>query len=106
VSAAICFVGFMMLIAGMGRTEETASGAAWSVLMPLSLLGGAMVPSFVMPHWMQSIGVISPMRWAILAIEGGIWRNFSLGEMVMPCAILISVGIICFAVGTRSLKET
>jgi ABC-2 type transport system permease protein len=105
VSAAICFVGFMMLVAGMGRTEETASGAAWAVLMPLTMLGGAMVPSFVMPRWMQSIGVISPVRWAMLAIEGGVWRNFSIGEMAMPCAILISVGIICFALGTRSLKE-
>jgi ABC-2 type transport system permease protein len=105
VSAAICFVGFMMLVAGMGRTEETASGAAWAVLMPLTMLGGAMVPSFVMPHWMQSIGVISPVRWAMLAIEGGVWRNFSIGEMVMPCAILITTGIICFALGTRSLKE-
>jgi ABC-2 type transport system permease protein len=104
VSAAICFVGFMMLVAGMGRTEETASGAAWAVLMPLTMLGGAMVPSFVMPRWMQSIGVISPVRWAMLAIEGGVWRNFSVGEMVLPCAILISVGIICFALGTRGLR--
>ncbi|MEP6782620.1 MAG: ABC transporter permease [Acidobacteriota bacterium] len=105
VSAAICFVGFMMLVAGMGRTEETASGAAWAVLMPLTMLGGAMVPSFVMPQWMQSIGVISPVRWAMLAIEGGVWRNFSIGEMVLPCTILITIGIVCFGLGTRALQE-
>jgi ABC-2 type transport system permease protein len=105
VSAAICFVGFMMLVAGMGRTEETASGAAWAILMPLAMLGGAMVPSFVMPRWMQSIGVISPVRWAMLAIEGGVWRNFSIAEMVMPCAILIGVGAVCFYAGTRALRE-
>ncbi|HYE88454.1 MAG TPA: ABC transporter permease [Vicinamibacterales bacterium] len=104
-SAAICFVGFMMLVASLGKTEQTASGAAWAILMPLSLLGGAMVPTFVMPAWMQSFGFISPIRWAMLAIEGGVWRDFSPAEMVMPCAILITIGIACFALGTRGLKE-
>jgi ABC-2 type transport system permease protein len=104
-SAAMCFVGFMMLIAGMGRTEETAAGAAWAVLMPLAMFGGAMVPTFVMPQWMQSIGYISPVRWAMLAIEGGVWRDFSIAEMAMPCAILVSIGIVCFTLGTRALKE-
>jgi ABC-2 type transport system permease protein len=64
-----------------------------------------MVPTFVMPQWMQTAGIISPIRWAILAIEGAVWRNFSLGEMVMPCAILITVGLMCFALGTRGLRE-
>ena len=105
ISAAICFVGFMMLIAGLGRTPETAAGSAWAVLMPLAMFGGAMVPTFVMPAWMQSIGFISPVRWAMLAIEGGVWRNFSIGEMAMPCAILISVGLVCFTLGTRALRS-
>jgi ABC-2 type transport system permease protein len=104
-SAAICFVGFMMLVAGLGKTEETAQGAAWAFLMPMTMLGGAMVPTFVMPAWMQSIGYVSPIRWAMLAIEGGVWRQFTLAEMVTPCAILISVGLVCFAVGTRGLRE-
>ena len=104
-SAAICFVGFMMLVASLGKTEQTASGAAWAILMPLSMIGGAMVPTFVMPAWIQSISFISPIRWTMLAIEGGVWRNFSIAEMATPCAILISVGLACFAIGTRGLKE-
>ncbi len=105
VSAAVCFVGFMMLVASLGKTEQTASGAGWAILMPLSMLGGAMVPQFVMPPWMQTVGMISPIRWVILAIEGGIWRQFTLSEMVLPCAILVSVGVACFAAGTRGLRE-
>ena len=105
VSSAICFVGFMMLIASLGKTEQTASGAGWAILMPMSMLGGAMVPQFVMPQWMQTAGMISPIRWVVLAIEGGIWRQFTLSEMVLPCAILVSVGIACFIAGTRGLRE-
>lgn len=104
-SAAICFVGFMMLVASMGKTEQTASGAAWAILMPLSMIGGAMVPTFVMPAWIQSLSFISPIRWAMLAIEGGVWRNFTVAEMALPCASLIAVGLVCFAIGTRGLRE-
>jgi ABC-2 type transport system permease protein len=104
-AAAICFVGFMMLVASLGKTEQTASGAAWAMLMPLSMIGGAMVPTFVMPAWIQSISFISPIRWTMLAIEGGVWRQFTLAEMATPCAILIGVGLACFALGTRGLRE-
>ena len=104
-SAAVCFVGFMMLVASLGKTEQTASGAGWAILMPLSMIGGAMVPTFVMPAWVQSISFISPIRWTMLAIEGGVWRNFSIAEMATPCAALIGVGLACFAIGTRSLRE-
>ena len=95
----------MMLVASLGKTEQTASGAAWAILMPLSMIGGAMVPTFVMPAWIQSLSFISPIRWAMLAIEGGVWRNFSAAEMALPCASLIAVGMICFAIGTRGLRE-
>lgn len=105
VSAAICFVGFMMLVATLGKNEQTASGAGWAILMPLSMVGGAMVPTFVMPSWVQSISYISPIRWTMLAIEGGVWRNFSPAEMAAPVAILISIGVVCFALGTRGLRE-
>jgi ABC-2 type transport system permease protein len=105
VSSAVCFVGFMMLVASFGKTEQGASGAASALMMPLAMLGGAMVPQFIMPQWMQTLGMASPFRWALLAIEGGVWRNFSVAEMVLPCGILIAVGVTCFALGTRGLRD-
>ena len=104
-SAAACFVGFMMMIAGLGKTEQAASGAGWALLMPMAMFGGAMMPEFVMPAWMQTIGNVSPIKWAILGIEGAVWRGFTLGEMVVPCAILLGFGAVCFAVGVRGLGD-
>jgi len=105
VSAAIGFIGFMMLIAGLSRTEQAASGAGWALLMPMTLFGGGMMPQFVMPPWMQTAGNLSPVKWAILGIEGAMWRNFTLHEMVLPCAILFGFGTVCFAIGVRGLRE-
>jgi ABC-2 type transport system permease protein len=104
-SSAICFCGFMMLIAGLGKTEQAASGTAWAILMPLSLLGGGMVPEVVMPPWMATVGNISPIKWAIRAIEGALWRQFTLAEIALPCTILLLVGLACFTLGTRTMRE-
>ena len=50
--AAVAFVGLMMLISTLGQTERSASGAGWAILLVMSMLGGGMVPLFVMPAWM------------------------------------------------------
>jgi ABC-2 type transport system permease protein len=104
--AGLGFVGFMMMVAGLSRTEQAAGGAGWAVLMPMTLFGGGMMPQFVMPAWMQTVGNLSPVKWTILAIEGAIWRNFTLAEMILPCAILLGFGAVCFAVGVKGLGRS
>lgn len=105
VSAAIAFVGFMMLVAGFGRTEQAVAGAGWALLMPMAMFGGAMIPQFVMPAWMIAVGNLSPIKWTILALEGAVWRGFSAAEMLLPCGILLGFGAVCFAIGVRALKD-
>jgi ABC-2 type transport system permease protein len=105
VSAAVAFIGFMMMIAGLSRTEQAASGAGWALLMPMTLFGGGMMPQFVMPGWMQTAGNLSPVKWAIRGIEGAIWRDFTFAEMLVPCAILLIFGAVCFAIGVRGLRD-
>ena len=103
--AALGFVGFMMMVAGLGRTEQAAGGAGWAMLMPMTLFGGGMMPQFVMPGWMQTAGNASPVKWAIRGIEGAVWRDFTFAEMLLPCGILLAFGAICFAIGVRGLRE-
>jgi len=101
----IGFVGVMMLVASLGRTEEAASGAGWAIMMPMAMLGGAMIPLIAMPAWMIGVSHASPIKWAVLALEGAIWRGFGPGDMLLPCGILLTLGIVCFAAGSRALQR-
>ena len=103
-AAAGCFVGIMMLVASAGRNEQSTSAAGWAFLMPMSMIGGAMIPLFAMPPWLGRLSVISPVRWAILAFEGATWRAFSYAEMLLPCAVLLVVGLVAFGLGTRFVR--
>lgn len=102
VSSSLAFVGIMMLLSVLGKTEQAASGIGWAVLLVFAMLGGGMIPYFIMPSWMKAVGNISPVKWSILAMEGAIWRKFSLVEMLLPCGILLAVGVAFFVVGVRA----
>jgi ABC-2 type transport system permease protein len=105
VSVTAAFVGLAMLIAGFGRTEQAVSGAGWALMMPLAMLGGAMVPLIAMPAWMLEASNASPIKWALVAYEGAIWRGFTLQEMALPCLVLLAVGAACFLGGTLLLRR-
>ncbi len=98
---AVAFVGIMMFLSILGRTERTVSGISWAVLLAMAMSGGGMVPRMFMPPWMQSLSHVSPVRWAILAMEGAVWRDFSTREMLVPWAVLLTVGVVLFAAGVR-----
>ncbi len=103
-SGSTCFCGIMMALSVIGRTEQAAAGVGWGLALPFAMLGGGMVPLFLMPEWMQRLAGISPMKWALMAYEGAIWRGYSLGEMLLPCAVLLTVGIVAFAIGAKNLR--
>lgn len=102
IATAVCFVGIMMMLAVFaGSSERGGEGLGWGVLLILAMIGGGMVPLFIMPGWMQTASVISPIRWAVLAIERGIWRDATLGEAVVPSVVLVGIGVVGFGFGAR-----
>jgi len=102
--AALAFVGIMMLLSVLGRTEQAAGGIGWAVMLTMAMVGGGSLPLFIMPKWMQSVSSFSPVKWAILALEGAIWRGFTPREMAAPCLILLGVGVVAFTIGVRLFR--
>jgi len=104
-AVAVCFVGLMMTVAVLGKTEQSAGGLGWALMMPLAMFGGGMIPLFVMPSWMQTVSNVSPVKWGILALEGATWRGFSASEMALPLSVLLGVGVAGFALGVRLFRS-
>lgn len=105
IATVFCFVGLSMLISVLGKTEESVGGAAWGIMMVAAMTGGGMIPVMFMPSWLLTVSHASPVKWGILAIEGGVWRNFSYSEMMLPVGVLIGIGVVSFMVGTSILSK-
>ena len=105
-SSAFAMVGIMLLLSVLGKTEPAVAGSSWGVMITMAMFGGGMIPVFVMPPWMQTASNLSPLKWTSVAIEGAIWRGYSLQEMLLPCGILVGVGIVTFAVGVFAVQKS
>ena len=104
-ASAVCFVGVMMVISVLGKTEQAVGGGGMAILLIFAMSGGGMIPLMVMPSWMQTVSSFSPAKWSIVAAEGAIWRGFSFSEMLLPTIILLSIGIIGFTIGATILSR-
>ena len=105
-TTALCFSGMMMLLASLGKTPAAEEGIAFSVLLIMAMLGGAMVPEVVMPPFAKAISNYIPVKWAIMAMEGPIRRDFSFGEM-LPFYLKLTVsGMACYMAGVCVFRRT
>ncbi len=95
----ICFVGLMMMLSVFSKSERAAAGLGWGVMLIFSMIGGGMIPLFILKGWMHTLSIISPIRWSILALEGGIWRQMTPMEMLPACTVLTSIGVVGFIIG-------
>ena len=106
VAGAICFVGLMMVMSTLGKTEEAVSGGTWGINLFMSMFGGGMVPLAFLPTFMQTLSNFSPVKWGVLALEGAIWRGFTWSEMLPPCLTLTAIGVVGFVLGVRVLRRS
>lgn len=102
---AVAFVGLMMLMSLLGKTEQGVGGAAWAMIIVMCMFGGGMMPLAFLPAFMRTVSHFSPVKWAILALEGAIWRDLSPSEMLLPCGVLLGVGLVSFLAGIAVLSR-
>lgn len=99
VAAAFAFVGVMTLLATLPSTERAAGGISWAILMTMAMLGGGVVPLYMMPNWLARVALASPVRWSIRAIEGAVWRGDSIPELLPAIGVLVGIGLAGIAAG-------
>ncbi len=104
-ASSFCFVGIMMFVSVIGKTEQSVGGAGWAIFLVMAMTGGGMVPVVAMPKWMLAVGSFSPVKWSVLAIEGAVWRGFEMSHMLKPVLILCAVGLVGFIIGTMILAR-
>jgi ABC-2 type transport system permease protein len=88
---------FGLLVAAVGRTPATARGVTTLAVLLMVMLGGAWVPTFVFPAWLQRLTVVVPARWAVDGLDAMTWRGLGLSAAVIPILVLVGFAAI-FAV--------
>jgi len=93
VASALMAASYGLLIAALGKTPNAARGASVLATLMMVMLGGAWVPTFVFPAWLQRVTVVVPTRWAVDGFDAMSWRGLGFGAAVMPMLVLLGFAV-------------
>jgi ABC-2 type transport system permease protein len=85
---------FGLLVAALGKTPDATRGLAIFVTLIMVMLGGAWVPSFIFPQWLQRITVVMPARWAVDGLDAVVWRGLGFEAAIVPIAVLLLFSVV------------
>ena len=73
------------------KSEAAFAPMLNSIILPMMLLSGIMLPMTLGPGWLQGIAMISPFRYIIDAMRSGFAGQYT--SMVMLEGVLVAVGM-------------
>jgi len=107
----IMFLGSMngiavgLLISCIGRSPQAASSAATTIGVVLQFFIGMYFPQEFLPTYIQQIGNVIPMTYAVHAIRNIMIQNAVLSDILQPIATLIISATILYAIGILLYKR-
>jgi len=96
---AVCSTSLGVLIAALAKTENQIGGLSSLVIWGMGILGGSLVPLFLMSDALNTLGKIVPQYWAVNGFYELLVLSGGLSDIVLPLAALLGFSILFFAVG-------
>lgn len=106
IAFAFLTASFGLLIAALGRTPEVTRGLAIFATLLLVMLGGAWVPSFVFPEWLQTVSLVIPTRWAVDGFDAMTWRGLPLQDAWAPMGVMLAFSVVFAGIAIRRFQWT
>jgi ABC-2 type transport system permease protein len=91
---AILTASLGLLIAAFGKTPEAARRIAMFAVLIMVMAGGAWVPSFMFPEWMQRLTVAVPTRWAIDGLDAVTWRGLDAAAVAPAMGVQLGFALL------------
>jgi ABC-2 type transport system permease protein len=104
VACSIMAATFGLLIAALGRTPAATRGVTTLAVLMMVMLGGAWVPTFIFPTWLQRATVVVPARWAVDGLDAMTWRGLGVGAAVTPTLVLLGFAVVFGAIALARFR--
>jgi ABC-2 family transporter len=102
---ALVTVGFALMTSALGlmistlaRSPQAARGVGIFVVLTAVLLGGAWMPLFLFPGWLQKVSLAMPTRWVLDGLDAMTWRGLPLPAALVPAAVLLATAAVFGAI--------
>jgi len=96
-AVAAAAAAFGLILSAACRTRAQLNGVAVVVILTLSVIGGNMFPSFLMPAGMQAIGRLTFNAWALAAYRKVFWYERPVYDLAPEIGALLLATILFLA---------
>lgn len=99
----LCMLGLGLLISTVSRTQQQALVTAFFYMMPAIVFSGFGFPISTMPHWLQQLTYLTPLRYYLIVLRGVylkgvgyaiLWPQFA--GMALLAVVLLTTSVLRF----------
>jgi ABC-2 type transport system permease protein len=87
------------LVAMMSTNSLLAVALLNLLVIVLGAIGGALVPVFLLPPWMEALAAFTPHYWALTALQDLMFRGAVLADVTLNLAILAAFAVVLLGAG-------
>ncbi|MBN1811434.1 MAG: ABC transporter permease [Anaerolineae bacterium] len=91
--------GLGIMIAALGKTDTQIGGLTSLLTLTMSALGGCLMPTFIMPGFLQTLSRFIPHAWAMQGFQDVLVRGYGLAEILPEASILLGFAAVFFLIG-------
>jgi ABC-2 type transport system permease protein len=91
--------GLGIMVAALGKTDTQVMGLTSLLTLTMSALGGCLMPTFIMPDFLQKISRAIPHAWAMQAFQDVLVRGYGVSGILPESLILLAFAAVFFAIG-------
>lgn len=96
---AFCSSAMGILIASLSRTEAQIGGLSTLLLWGLAIMGGSIIPTFILDRFLGPIPKLTPHYWANRALNDLMLRNLNLTDVAPELAVLVGIAALFILIG-------
>jgi ABC-2 type transport system permease protein len=101
----IVALGIGLWISTMVETQQQAMFVSFFLLMIYLLMGGLFTPVDSMPHWVQLLSELNPIRHFASIIRAILMKGAGLADIARPLGLLCLYAVVILTVAVRRYRK-
>ena len=103
-SLVLASTGLAITCSVLVRTRSQLSAIAPVLTTAMAMLGGCYWPLEITPPFMQQVALATPTGWAMVGLKNTVARGMGLPSVAVPCAVLLGMAVVFYAIGLSRLR--
>ncbi len=94
-ATSLACTSFALAIAAWAKTDKQADGVSTLLILSMSALGGAWMPTIVMPEAARTVAKFTLTHWSLSGYQASLWygKHWTEPEVLVPVGVVLGIAL-------------